>query len=252
MTEQLCIELQSISVTLGQTVALDRLSLEIPAGQCVALVGPSGAGKSTLISVMNATVAPNIGTLRLFGSAHDGLSRSQRRVLRTRVGTIHQDLHLPGSLRVVHNVNAGHLGEWSTLKALASLVRPQALEQVRSTLAMLGIEHLLWRRTDELSGGERQRVALARLLVQGAELLLADEPTASLDPARANDVVSAFTDSARRNGSTLVISLHSFDLARQYCDRLVGLRQGRIVFDLPAADIDEAMVEQLYQLQPSQ
>ena len=252
MTEQVCVELAGVGVSRGNTVVVDQVDLRILAGECVGLVGPSGAGKSTLIGTMNTSLAPVHGMLRLFGVDPWQIPEGERRQLRRRIGTVHQDLHLPGPLRVVHNVNAGHLGQWSTRKALYSLVRPVGVDQARAALATLGVERLLWRRTDELSGGERQRVALARLMVQGAELLLADEPTASLDPARADDVVRAFTDHARRHANALVISMHSFELARRYCDRLIGMRAGSIVFDLPASHVDDARAALLYQLQPTQ
>jgi len=252
MTNPACVELTAVGVERGDAVVIDNVDLLIRAGECVGLVGPSGAGKSTLLATMNTSLAPAHGVLRLFGVDPWQAPTTERRWLRTRIGTVLQDLHLPGPLRVVHNVNAGHLGEWSTLKALRSLVRPVGLDQAHAALAGLGVEHLLWRRTDELSGGERQRVALARLMVQGAELLLADEPTASLDPARADDVVRMFTEHARRHTNSLVISMHSFELARRYCDRLVGMRAGRIVFDLPAAQVDDTRAAQLYQLQPAQ
>lgn len=251
MTKPACVELTAVSVERGAAVVVDQVDLLIRAGECVGLVGPSGAGKSTLIATMNTSLAPAHGALRLFGVDPWQVPSTERRQLRTRIGTVHQDLHLPGPLRVVHNVNAGHLGEWSTLKALRSLVRPVGVVQARAALAGLGVEHLLWRRTDELSGGERQRVALARLMVQGAELLLADEPTASLDPARADDVVRTFTEHAHHHANALVISMHSFELARRYCDRLVGMRAGRIVFDLPAAQVDDTTAAQLYQLHPA-
>ncbi|MEO7398883.1 MAG: ATP-binding cassette domain-containing protein [Ilumatobacteraceae bacterium] len=250
MPEPACVELAAVGVSRGDAIVVDHVDLRIVAGECVGLVGPSGAGKSTLISTMNTSLAPAHGMLRLFGVNPWQVAATERRQLRMRIGTVHQDLHLLGPLRVVHNVNAGHLGQWSTLTALRSLLRPVGVDDARAALAGLGVEHLLWRRTDELSGGERQRVALARLMVQGAELLLADEPTASLDPARAEDVVRAFTEHARRHANALVISMHSFELARRYCDRLVGMRSGSIVFDLPAAQVDDATAVQLYQLQP--
>jgi phosphonate transport system ATP-binding protein len=128
------------------------------------------------------------------------------------------------------------------------LIRPVDVDLARDALDALGIGHLLWKRTDELSGGERQRVALARLMVQGAEIVLADEPTASLDPARADEVVRTFASSARRNMCALLISMHSFDLARRHCDRLVGLRAGRIVFDQPAELVDDDVAADLYRL----
>jgi phosphonate transport system ATP-binding protein len=240
--------LSSLRVVRHGVTVLDGVDLQIEPGERVGLIGPSGAGKTTLIATLNTSLRPAGGEIALFGQDPWRLSAGDLRSLRRRVGTVHQDLHLPGPLRVVHNVNAGRLGSWTTRRAIRSLIRPVEVEATRDALGSLGIEHLLWKRTDELSGGERQRVALARLMVQGAEILLADEPTASLDPARADEVVRTFTSSARRNMCAMLISMHSFELARRYCDRLVGLRAGRIVFDRPAAAVDDDAAADLYRL----
>jgi len=190
MTNPACVELTAVGVERGDAVVIDNVDLLIRAGECVGLVGPSGAGKSTLLATMNTSLAPAHGVLRLFGVDPWQAPTTERRWLRTRIGTVLQDLHLPGPLRVVHNVNAGHLGEWSTLKALRSLVRPVGLDQAHAALAGLGVEHLLWRRTDELSGGERQRVLIARALAQESPLVLLDEPTSALDLGHQQEVLT--------------------------------------------------------------
>jgi phosphonate transport system ATP-binding protein len=164
------------------------------------------------------------------------------------VGTIYQQLHLVGSLRVIHNVNAGRLGSWSALRALGSLLRPLEVEQARLALAGIGIENKLFERTDRLSGGEQQRVALARVLVQQPDLILADEPVSSLDPARSDEVMRLLTTVVTGSSRTLVVSLHDFDVARRRCDRVIGLRAGRVAFDLPAAQVTDALGVDLYRL----
>lgn len=252
MGSQPSIELTSVRVSRQGTVILDGIDLRIDAGECVGLIGPSGAGKSTLIATLNTSLRPEAGALSLFGEDPWQLSPGRLNALRTRIGTVHQDLHLPGPLRVVHNVNAGRLGAWTTRQSLRSLLRPIGVDGARHALGVLGIEHLLWRRTDELSGGERQRVALARLMVQGAGIVLADEPTASLDPARADEVVRAFVEGARRTSAATLISMHSFELARRYCDRLVAISEGRILFDRPAAMVDDASANELYRLRSTE
>lgn len=228
--------------------ALDDVTLRIGRGERVALVGPSGAGKSSLIGLANTALTPTGGSVHLFGEDPSGLRHADRRALRRRIGTVHQQLHLAGQLRVIHNVNAGRLGEWSTWRALRSFVRPLEVDAARAALEQLGIGDKLWQRTDRLSGGERQRVAIARLLVQGAELICADEPISSLDPARGREVLGALCSVADDQQRTLVVSLHAFDLAVEHLDRVIGLRHGRIVFDLPADEVTGRHAEALYRI----
>ena len=230
------VEFDDVSLRFGDVVALDGISLRIEQGERVALVGPSGAGKSSLISILNTSVRPTGGAVSVLGRRPAELDGRARRELRSRIGTVHQSLHLPGSLRVVHNVTAGRLGRCSTGRALRSLVRPVDTGDVRAALDSLGIADKMWERTDVLSGGERQRVAIARVLMQRPDLVVADEPVASLDPARSRDVVEVLLEAtADRPDRTIVVSLHAFDLAVDHFDRIVGLRRGRIVFDEPAS-----------------
>lgn len=247
MSEPPCIVIRGATVQYGTVGALRDVDITIRTGERVALVGPSGAGKSTLIALCNASQAPSSGAVELFGSNPEGLSRRSRQSLRRRIGTAHQGSHMPGSLRVVHNVNAGNLGRWSTRRALQSLlVRPSGVDVAVAALDLFGIGHLVWRRTDELSGGERQRVALARLVVQGAQLVLADEPTASLDPGRAAEVVQLLVGLTAGGERTVVVSIHDFDLARDHFDRLIGLRNGEVVFDMPAGSVTDDERLELY------
>jgi phosphonate transport system ATP-binding protein len=246
-----CIELDKVSLHYrdASAPALVDVSLRVGEGERVALIGPSGAGKSSLISLLNTSAAPSTGDVRLFGVDPLRLRSGERRQLRARIGTIHQDLHLPGPLRVIHNVNGGHLGQWSTPKALWSFIRPQGVDEARNALDAFGIGDKLWSRTDELSGGERQRVGLARLVVQGAEVILADEPIASLDPARAREVLELLTEMTRAQGLALIVSLHAFDLAVEYFDRVIAVRGGRVLFDLPSTEVTEEHGRSLYELQ---
>src|SRR5690606_19041899 len=146
------------------------LDLQVHAGERVALVGPSGAGKSTLLRLCTGAVRPSAGEVEVLGQSLVRGSARAHDAVRRRIGTIHQRLHLVGRLKVVHNVNAGHLGRWNTWQALTSLARPREVEQARAALARTGIADKLHTRTDRLSGGEQQRVALARVLVQDPDL----------------------------------------------------------------------------------
>jgi phosphonate transport system ATP-binding protein len=248
MNEPAVVLLHSVMVRRGGTTALADISLAIRSGERVALVGPSGAGKSTLLHVINGSVSPTTGRVEAFGTDFSSVSGAALTTLLARIGTAYQDLALVGPLRVIHNVNAGRLGAWSLGRALRSLMRPVGLNETAAVLNRLGIADKLWVRTDRLSGGEQQRVALARLLVQNAELILADEPIASLDPARGREVLQLFCDITRQDNRTLVVSLHAFDLALEMFDRVIGLRNGRIVFDTASENVDAAMALSLYDL----
>lgn len=174
------------------------------------------------------------------------LSVGALRRLQRRIGTISQRLDLVEQVRVLHNVNAGRLGRWSTLRALTALVLSRSDAVVDSALERVGLEWAVHERTERLSGGERQRVAIARLLVQEPEVVLADEPVSSLDPSRASEVLRLL--GAASADGTLVVSLHQPDLARRHCTRVVGLQQGRVVVDLPVDALTQSDLDALYAL----
>ena len=249
------VRLRAVSVRYagapGNRAALDQVDLAVTAGQRVALLGPSGAGKSTLLALCSGGVRPGSGDVEVLGVSLQHAGPAQLAAVRRRVGAIHQGLHLVRQLRVVHNVNAGHLGRWSWWQALVSLVRPLEVATAREALARTGVEDKLFVRTDRLSGGEQQRVAIARVLVQDPDLVLADEPVAGLDPSRAEEVMALLCDTLTVGDRTLLVSLHDVDLAVRYCDRIVGMRGGRVLFDLPAEAVDERIRSELYALEPS-
>ncbi len=213
------------------------MTLTVRTGERVAVVGASGAGKTTLLRVANGGVAPTRGAVRVLGAAPGELRGAARRRLLSRVGTVHQHLELVRSLRVVHNVNAGRLGNWSTGRAAWSLLRPQGVDDVVAALAQVGLADRVFDRTDRLSGGQQQRVALARLLVQRPELVLADEPASALDPALADTAMELLAGLVVDGRGALVACLHDPALALRHCDRVVGLDAGRLVLDAPAASL---------------
>ncbi|MBF2086760.1 phosphonate ABC transporter ATP-binding protein [Thermoleptolyngbya sp. C42_A2020_037] len=242
-------QLSQVTRQFHALTALAGVNLSIAAGERVALIGPSGAGKSTLLSLLNGTLLPSAGQVTVLGQDLRRLSPRQRRRVQRQIGTVYQQHHLVTNLSVIHNVNAGHLGRWSLAKAAWSLLWPQSVDVAAQALAQVGIAEKLYARTDRLSGGEQQRVAIARLLVQDPVAILADEPIASLDPARAHDLMALLCRLTEQSGKTLVISLHDIEYAFQYCTRLVGLRQGQIQFDAPPAQVTDAMIHSLYRLE---
>jgi phosphonate transport system ATP-binding protein len=228
------------------TVALDGVSLAVGHGEHVAFIGPSGAGKTTLVRVLNLTLRPTSGSVRIDGVEASTLSGSELRRARTRLGTIYQRQNLVGRLRVVHNVLAGHLGRWSMGTAVASLVRPRGAGDAARALAQVGILEKLYARTDELSGGQQQRVAIARVLVQDPDVILADEPVSSVDPTRAVAIVALLRDLSREARKTLLVNLHSVELALDHFPRIVGIRHGRVHFDLARDMVTPDLLEDLY------
>ena len=228
------------------TAAVDGVSLTVGPGEQVAVIGPSGAGKTTLFRMLNLTLRPTSGTLTIGGVDVAALSDDEMRRRRQRIGTIYQRQNLVGRLRVVHNVLAGNLGRWSTLEALSSLVRPRGLEAAHQALSKVGIAEKLYARTDELSGGQQQRVAVARVLVQNPDIILADEPVSSVDPSRAVVIVTLLRDLAHESRKTLLMNLHSVDLALAYFPRVVGIRDGRINFDLSPDKVTGELLQGLY------
>ena len=216
----------------------------------MALIGPSGAGKSTLLRLLCGWYRADAGSVRINRLDPATLSRRQLRSIRASIGLVHQDLSLVPNLRVAQNVIAGRLGQTSLLRSIADLWRPrrESLREVHALLERVGIGDRLFERTDRLSGGEQQRVAIARAMYQRPSALLADEPVASVDPARARDTVELLTRLGQERRLTLLVSLHNVELAREFFPRLVGMRAGRVAFDAPAGDVDDGAIDELYRI----
>ncbi len=226
--------------------ALSLSSLKIKKGERVALIGPSGAGKTTLLNLMANTIKADRGEILIDGipMAEYGVGKQ----LHKKVGILRQQFDLVGQLAVIHNVLAGRLGEWGFFKSLLSLFVPQDEKVAVKALKRVGLEDRVYERTSKLSGGEQQRVALARLLVQHPEVILADEPVASLDPARAEDILQVLVKLAREEEQTLIASLHSVEYAKKYFSRIISLRDGEIYFDLPPEKVSSEDLDNLYSL----
>jgi phosphonate transport system ATP-binding protein len=241
--------LRGVGKSFGGFSALRDISLEVREGEQVALVGPSGAGKSTLIGLLNGTLAPTEGELLVLGHNLPRLGPRARRAVQRQIGTIYQQFYLTDSLRVVHNVNAGHLGRWSLLRALVSLIWPLDVRTASRALEQVGIPEKLYERTGRLSGGQQQRVALARVLVQDPRVILADEPVSSLDPERSREIMDLLRDLSAKTDKTLVTSVHAFHFAQSHFTRIVGLREGRVLFDSSAGAVTPEMVSALYMIE---
>ncbi|OHW62866.1 glutamine transport ATP-binding protein GlnQ [Andreesenia angusta] len=240
------LRIENISKNYGKIETLSSLSLVVERGEMVALIGPSGSGKSTLLNLIGHLIAADSGNIYVEGKSIDEFNN---RALAKKIGMVRQNLDLVPQLSVINNVLAGKLSDWSFIKSLVSLVFPMEKELALSALRKVGIEDKYTQQTSKLSGGEQQRVALARLLVQNPDIVLADEPVSSLDPARAEDVLSLMSSIAREENKTLVASIHSVEYARKFFTRVVGLRNGRIEFDMPTEKLTERELQILYSLE---
>ncbi len=230
----------------GAVYALRDISLSIAPGEQVALVGPSGAGKTTLLHTLACAHRPDAGTLQVFGQSPWDLPDAKRHALRRQLFLAPQTPPLPPRQRVVTAVLAGRLPHWSLAKALASLIRPTDVQMAFDALSRFHLQDKLYSRVDRLSGGERQRCGMARLLVSSAQALLVDEPLSALDPALAQQTLTVLQQEAQGRNAAMVCSLHQVELARQYFPRLIGLRDGQIVFDAARENVTDAMVAALY------
>ncbi len=232
----------------GTLTAVNGVDLTVRPGEKVAVIGPSGAGKTTLFRLLNLTVRQTAGSLWIAGQEIGDLHGARLREMRRKIGTVYQQHNLVPRLRVLHNVLAGRLGTWSLPQALRSLVRPREedLRAAHRALSQVGIPEKLWARTDELSGGQQQRVAIARVLLQNPEVILADEPVSSVDPTLAHGIVKLLVELCSTFHKTLVMNLHSVDLALAYFPRIIGFRDGQIVFDRSPDEISDDLLTDLY------
>ncbi|MFC5474963.1 phosphonate ABC transporter ATP-binding protein [Paraherbaspirillum soli] len=226
--------------------ALSDLSLSVAQGEQIALIGPSGAGKTTLLHTLACALRPEQGNFTLFGADPWRLSSSARHAMRARLFLAPQTPPLPPRQRVVSAVLAGLLPQWSVWRAVISLIKPTDPAAAFDALARFNLQDKLYARVDRLSGGERQRCGMARCLISRADAFLVDEPLSALDPALALHTLAVLQQEATARQATLICSLHQLELARAHFPRIIGLRDGRIVFDVLRENLTEAMIASLY------
>jgi phosphonate transport system ATP-binding protein len=241
------IEVTGLRVILPpDTRALDGVDLSIRAGEFVVILGSSGAGKTTFLRCLNRLVEPTAGIVRINGRAVTGATPPALRAARREIGMVFQQFNLARRLSVLDNVLTGRLGYAPALASLAGRFPPRDRALARECLGQVGLAHLAERRADTLSGGEQQRVAIARALAQSPAVILADEPTASLDPALTDTIMGTLRRINAERGLTLVVSQHQLATALEYATRIVGFRAGRVVFDGRATDVTPAVVARIY------
>ncbi|KGK43198.1 phosphonate ABC transporter ATP-binding protein [Nitrincola sp. A-D6] len=226
--------------------ALTDVTLEIPAGQVTALIGPSGAGKSTLIRCVNRLVEPTQGQVFLGNTELTGLSQRQLRKARRRMGMIFQEYALIDRLTVMENVLSGYLGYTGFWRSYLRRYPADVIKEAFRLLERVGLSDFIDKRADELSGGQRQRVGIARALLQSPDILLVDEPTASLDPKTSRQIMRLIKELCAERQLAAIINIHDVQLAQLFADRIIGLRAGELVFDGLPDELDAEMLTRIY------
>lgn len=232
----------------GRVRALHGVTLGVRPLEHIALLGQSGAGKSTLFRLLNATIRPSSGRVWFEGYEVGSMTGGEVRVMRRRIGTIYQQHNLVPSLTALENTLCGGLGRWSLGRTVRSMVHPRKedVEAALYALERVDLADKRHARADELSGGQQQRVAIARVLMQDPEVILADEPVASLDPGLAEGIISLLTRIAADSKRTLIVALHAVELALGNFPRVVALRAGSVEFDAASSGVDSEQLKNLY------
>ena len=240
------IQIESLTRTFGSAVAVDDVTLRFDRPQMVGVIGRSGAGKSTLLRMINRLTDASAGRIVVEGTDVLALRGAALRRWRRDCAMIFQQFNLVPRLDVLTNVMLGRLNGMGALRSMFNVFSDADIRDGLQVLDRLGIAEHALKRAEALSGGQQQRVAIARALMQGPKMVLADEPIASLDPLNAQIVMDSLRAIHEEDGLTVICNLHTLDTARRYCDRVVGMRAGRIVFDGPASELTEATAREIY------
>ena len=227
-------------------LALKGIDLDVPDGQVMALIGPSGAGKSTVIRCINRLVEPTAGTVALNDTEITGLGSAELRRVRRRMGMIFQEYALVERLTVMENVLSGRLGYVGFWQSWLRRFPQSDITEAFRLLERVGLDHMANKRADELSGGQRQRVGICRALIQNPELLLVDEPTASLDPKTSRQIMRLIKELCAERKLSAIINIHDVMLAQMFAERIVGLRLGEIVYDGPPDRLTAEALTSIY------
>ena len=227
-------------------LALKSINLDVPDGQVMALIGPSGAGKSTAIRCINRLVEPTGGTVILNGTEITALGSRELRRARRRMGMIFQEYALVERLTVMENVLSGRLGYVGFWQSFVRKFPRSDVDEAFQLLARVGLDHMADKRADELSGGERQRVGICRALIQSPDLLLVDEPTASLDPKTSRQIMRLIKELCGERKLSAIINIHDVMLAQMFAERVVGLQLGDIVYDGPPTGLSADVLTRIY------
>ena len=241
---------RDVSKTFGSRKALDGVSISVASGEMVALIGPSGSGKSTLLRSITGlqSIDAGKGTIQVFGETvqKDGRVTGAVRKARGKLGMIFQQFNLVGRLSLFSNVMLGALGRLPSWQGLLGAWPKADKDKAMAALHRVGVSDYAAQRANTLSGGRQQRGAIARAIVQGAKAILADEPVASLDPVSARKVMELLVELNKRDGMGVIVTLHQVDYAIRYCDRVIALQGGKIVYDGPSTALDQKRLIEIY------
>jgi phosphonate transport system ATP-binding protein len=250
MSDAAVLSIRKASKSFGARRALDGVSLDVRKGEMIALIGPSGSGKSTLLRSISGlqTIDPGEGRIDAFGGPvqENGRISGKVRQIRTRIGFIFQQFNLVGRLSLFSNVALGSLGRIGAVRGFLGLWPDETKTAAMAALVRVGVADYAAQRANTLSGGQQQRGAIARALVQKAKIILADEPVASLDPVSARRVMESLRDLNKQDGLTVVVTLHQVDYALRYCERVIALKAGKIVYDGPASGLEIKQLVDIY------
>ena len=230
----------------GDVLALDNVSFTIEPGEFLAVIGLSGSGKSTLLRCINRLVEPTAGQVIWNGVDIVQASQDELLHIRRKIGMVFQNFNLVNRSKVITNVLSGRLGYVNPALSLINRFSSEDMEMARAQLARVGIPEQANKRADELSGGQQQRVGIARAMMQEPEIMLADEPVASLDPVLAHSIMSHLEDMNKNDGVMVICSLHFLDLVHRYASRAIALNEGKLMFDGPPKAIDDAKFREIY------
>jgi phosphonate transport system ATP-binding protein len=241
------LEIQNLSKTYdGGVQALTDVSFSVPKGQFLAVIGLSGSGKSTLLRCLNRLVTPTSGKILWNGVDVTDANQDEIRYVRRKIGMVFQHFNLVQRSSVLTNVLSGRLGYVNPIWSIFNRFSKEDIENAYHQLDRVGIKDKAQYRADELSGGQQQRVGIARAMMQDPEMILADEPVASLDPVLAHSIMQYLEQINREDGVTVLCSLHFLDLVHRYADRVVALNEGRLVFDGLPSEIDDEKFKEIY------
>lgn len=230
----------------GGVLALDRVSFQVPQGQFLAIIGLSGSGKSTLLRCINRLIEPTEGQVIWNGMDITAASPQELRLIRRKIGMVFQNFNLVYRSKVITNVLSGRLGYINPAWSLLNRFSKEDIQKALRQLERVGIADKAYQRADELSGGQQQRVGIARALMQDPQMILADEPVASLDPVLAHSIMRYLEQINKEDGVTILCSLHFLDLVHRYADRVIALNNGNLVFEGLPQEIDDQKFKEIY------
>lgn len=242
------LKLENVSVIYNKNLlAVDDVSLNIEQGEFIGVIGSSGSGKSSLLKTINLLVKPSSGRVYLDHRDITNMDKKQLRLVRREIGFVFQDYNLIDRSTVIENVLIGRLAYKSSFKSIFGIFNKDDYERAARALRQVGLEDKMFQRADNLSGGQKQRVAIAKTLCQRPKIVLADEPVASLDVSTSQNVMEYFKKVNEKKNMTIIINLHDVNLAKKYCERIIGLKEGRLVFDGGPGDIDNELLRKIYE-----